>query len=160
MRREPMFIRFINGEVSAVDIINSFLSMTQHRESKNIAEEACGNPPDLSLFRRDFKKAVNDVIDSGLNNIFINYVNSYMKPSLLEVVDNSNQGRASERREVFLKEEKTPWVEALVCYNMSLYIRVYGISEIKCCPVCNKFFTNKGKYAKYCSEICKKSKAK
>ena len=58
---------------------------------------------------------------------------------------------------MILKEKDTPWVEAIVCYNFCLYIKMYGISEIKLCPVCSKFFSHKGKYAKYCSDACKTS---
>lgn len=160
MRVEPLFIRFANGTTNTIEIINSFLNITDHKKSVDIASKALNDVPDLSIFRKDFRKALLDLIDNGINNKFINYVNSYMKPSLLEIVDDSAGSKAGESRHIILKEDDTPWLEAIVCYNLSLYLRAYGISELKSCPICSKFFSNKGKYAKYCSDICKKSGSK
>lgn len=157
MRREPLFIRFSNGIVDAEGIIISFLDSARHGESKEIAQKAMEKLPDLSVFKEDFRNALSDVIENGINNQVINYLNSYMKPSLLEIVDGSSASRSGERRQIILKAEDTPWVEAIVCYNFCLYLRAYGVRELKLCPVCNKFFSNKGKYAKYCSDICKKA---
>jgi hypothetical protein len=70
-------------------------------------------------------------------------------------VEGGGGSRAGEKRWVQIKAEDAPWVEAVVCYNLCLYIRMYGIKELKRCPKCQKFFSNKGKYAKYCSDICK-----
>lgn len=158
MRREPLFIRFANGISGAEDIISSFLAATEHKPSIEIAERALENIPDLLVFKKDFKKALVDLIDNGINNQFINYMNSYMKPSLMELVEGSGSNVTGEKRGIYLKEEDTPWVEAIVCYNLSLYLKVYGISQLKRCTVCHKFFSNKGKYAKYCSEACKGNK--
>lgn len=165
MKTEPLFIRFLNGIVTARDIVESFLSSTDHARSREIAEEALSNLPDISVFRKDFRKAVNDLIDNGISKRFVDYVDSYMKPSLLEIVDEGKNQRYSssrlgEKRSIILKEADTPWVEAIVCYNMSLYIRAYNIQDIKNCLVCGKFFSHKGKYAKYCSDICKANKSK
>jgi hypothetical protein len=154
MRREPLFIRFANGLVGPLEIISSFLESNIDEKSKGIADEALKKPPDLSMFKKDFKALLRDIIDSGINNQSINYLDSYMKPSLEEIVEGGGSV-AGEKRQVILKEKDTPWVEAIVCYNLTLYIKMYGISEIKLCPVCMKFFSHKGKYAKYCSDICK-----
>jgi hypothetical protein len=78
-----------------------------------------------------------------------------MKPSLIEYVESDNIGKVGENRYISIKEEDTPWFEAIICYNLCIYIKVYGIKAIKQCPVCNKIFSTKGKYAKYCSESCK-----
>lgn len=156
MRREPLFIRFANTSIDSEEIIKSFLDSTSHSESIEIAKRTLEDIPDLTIFRKDFKSALSDVIDNGINNQFINYVNSYLKPSLTEIVDGSDASRAGENRKIILKAPDTPWVEAIVCYNLCLYIRVYGIQELKNCPVCKKFFSNKGKYAKYCNDACKK----
>jgi hypothetical protein len=155
MRQEPLFIRFANGQVSATDIIDSFLSTTEHPLSKDIGTKAKGRLPDLSVFKNDFKNLLLDLIDNGINQRLINYVDSYMKPSLEEIVESSGEGRTGERQYIILKAEDTPWVEAIVCYNLCLYIKAYGYRELKECPVCKKFFSNKGKYAKYCSDSCK-----
>ena len=155
MRREPLFVRFANSDANASDIIQSFLSNSDDEESIKIARKAANNVPDLGLFKRDFQNAMEDLIDTGVNQQFINYVNSYMKPSLTEFVEGSGASRSGEKRWISIKEEDTPWAEAIVCYNLSLYIRMYGLKELKRCTVCKKFFSNKGKYAKYCSDPCK-----
>jgi len=160
MKIEPLFIRYANGSASTEDIIKSYLSIARNDTSKKIAEESLTNIPDLTMFKRDFRNCIDDLIDNGINNQFINYLNSYMKPSLEEYIEGSNASRTGEKRSVEIKASDAPWVEAMVCYNMSLYIRVYGISEIKHCPNCGNFFSHKGKYAKYCSDICKENSSK
>lgn len=154
MRNEPLFIRYANGHVEPASIIQSFLDSNQDEKSNNIALEALKSPPDLTIFRKDFKSLLVDIIDNGINKQAINYIDNYMKPSLEELVSGGTS-RAGEKRQVILKAKDTPWVEAIVCYNLTLYIKMYGISEIKKCPVCSRFFSHKGKYAKYCSDICK-----
>ena len=157
MRQEPLFVRFANGQVEHPDILESFLSSSTHEPSREIVLKAKESSADLSLFRRDFSNMVRDIIDNGVNQHFINYVNSYMKPSLEEIVESSNGGRTGEKRFVIIKAGDTPWIEAAVCYNLCLYIRAYGTKEIKQCKVCKKYFSNKGKYAVYCSDACKGS---
>lgn len=154
MRVEPLFIRYANGHTDTYSIIQSFLESNIDEKSKEIATETLKSPPDLIMFRKDFKSLLVDIIDNGINKQAINYINNYMKPSLEEIVEGGNS-RAGEKRQVILKAKDTPWVEAIVCYNLTLYIKMFGISEIKLCPVCSKFFSHKGKYAKYCSDLCK-----
>jgi hypothetical protein len=154
MRTEPLFIRYANGLVDPTYIIQSFLESNTEEKSKEIASEALKSPPDLRLFQRDFKNLLIDIIDNGINKQAINYINNYMKPSLEEFVEGGTS-RAGEKRHIILKAKDTPWIEAIVCYNLTLYIKMFGISEIKQCPVCSRFFSHKGKYAKYCNDICK-----
>lgn len=155
MKREFLFVRFVNKETGVAEVIDEFLEFTEDTHSREVATKTRKNLPELSLFLRDFRNALADIIENGISQKFINYVNSYMKPSLTEFVEGSGTSRTGEERWVVLKEDDTPWVEALICYNLMLYIRTYGMKELKLCPVCQKFFTNKGKYAKYCSERCK-----
>ena len=155
MKIEPLFIRFANSQIDTLGVVTSIISPDLNEYSKGIAERAKLNLPDLGVFRRDFKKALEDLIDNGPNQMFRNYVDSYMKPSLVEFLDRGGDNRVSERRWVNIKAEDAPWVEALLCYNTCLYIKMYGTKELKLCPICSKFFSNKGKYAKYCSEGCK-----
>lgn len=157
MRDEPLFIRFANGHVEAKDIIASVLESVDHVPTKEIAEKKKNEVVDLSLFRRDFRNLLVDLTDNGITQKLKNYVDSYMKPSLIELVDGGGS-RSGETRRVSIKAEDTPWLEAVVCYNLCVYIRAFGFKEIKQCPVCSKFFSNKGKYAKYCSESCKAQK--
>jgi hypothetical protein len=158
MRKEPMFIRFANKQLTADGVVNSFIQATEHKPSLEIANEVLNNLPDLSIFRKDFSNALIDLIDNGINKEFVNYLNCYMKPSLTEILDGDGRGTTGEHRWVMIKDKDAPWIEALLCYNLSLYIKAYGHKELKKCPVCTKFFTGKGKYAKYCSDACKGSK--
>lgn len=154
---EPLFIRFANKQSGVDDIIKSVISGCEDKKSVQIAQEALKKPPEIDLFRRDFINMLNDLTENGINQHFKNYVDSYMKPSLEEFVEGSKASRSGEKRWVIVKEADTPWVEAIVCYNMCIYIRMYGIDAVKCCPVCHKFFSYKGKYGKYCSDPCKET---
>lgn len=155
MIAEPLYIRFANGKITSKGVIESFLKNAQDDKTRGIAEKALDTPPNLTQFRSDFKNLLLDLIDRGVNREFANYLNSYMKPSLEEFVVGSSIGRAGEKRWVGIKDEETPWVEATICYNLSLYIKLEGIDKIKQCVVCKKFFCHKTKYAKYCSDSCK-----
>jgi len=149
-RIEPLFVRFANGEVAVNDVLRALESSRDER-TREIVAQKINNPPDLAVFRRDFKNMLSDLVENGVSRRVINYVDSYMKPSLEEFVEGAGS-RAGESRWVVIKAEDTPWPEALLCYNMCLYLKVYGIHEFKQCATCGKFFTNKGKYAKYCME--------
>lgn len=156
MKKEPLFIRYANSITDEVEIVRDFMLNTEDMKSKDIAKKTLESLPNLSIFKKDFKECLQDLIDNGISNHFINYVDSYMKPSLLENIESTNKSQAGEKRWVLLKDYDAPWIEALVCYNMSLYLKVFGIKELKRCPTCGNFFSNKGKYAKYCTEDCKK----
>ena len=155
MRDEPLFIKFLNGQVNHIQVIDMVLNSSEDDRSRSIAESKKESDVDLSIFREDFKKAVIDLIDNGINQRVINYVDSYMKPSLEEFMDTNPGSRSGEKRHVSIKAEDAPWIEALICYNLCIFIKVYGFQDIKQCATCGKFFSHKGKYAKYCSEVCK-----
>jgi len=150
-RIEPLFVRFANGDSSTEDVLKA-MSSSKDEKTKAVVEEALKNPPDLSVFRRDFKNMLEDLAENGVSARITNYVDSYMKPSLEEFVEGNGKAQVREARWVAIRDAKMPWPEALVCYNMCLYLRMYGIKEFKKCTTCGKFFTNKGKYAKYCLE--------
>lgn len=160
MIQEPLFVRFANGSVSYTDILDTVIASTMHDPTREIASKAKDTAADLSIFKRDFSNMVQDLVDNGTNQQSINYINSYMKPSLEEIVESTADGRTGEKRYVIIKAADAPWVEAVVCYNLCLYIKAYGIKELKRCAVCKKYFTHKGKYAVYCSDLCKGSKNK
>jgi hypothetical protein len=155
MRDEPLFIKFLNGQVSHPQIIDSVLSTAKDQRSKDIAAGKKNADIDVSIFREDFRRVVLDLIDSGINQRVINYIDSYMKPSLEEFMEPNQGSRINESRYVSIKSEDTPWIEAVICYNLCIFIKVYGFKDIKQCSTCGKFFSHKGQYAKYCSESCK-----
>lgn len=155
-RVEPFFVRFANGDTTVQDVISSVVT-SDHESTAAIAKRAMENPPDMSQFKVDFKNMLGDLVDNGVSRRVVNYVDSYMKPSLEEFVESIQGGRAGESRWVAIKAEDAPWPEALVCYNLCLYLKMYGVRELKRCPICQKFFSHKGKYAKYCSDNCKQA---
>jgi hypothetical protein len=158
-KKEPLFVRFANREADVSDVINA-LSSSKDEVTLNAVAKARENPPDLSQFRVDFAQMLADLADNGVSRRVVNYVDSYMKPSLVEFGGSSEGSRAGESRWVSVKDAEAPWAEAVVCYNLCLFLKAYGIREFKICPICGKFFTNKGKYAKYCSDNCKASGSK
>lgn len=155
MRDEPLFVKFLNGQISYLQIIDVVIETSKDEKSKNIAESKKDSNIDMSLFREDFQKVVLDLIDNGINQRVINYLNSYMKPSLEEFVESPGGSRVNESRYVSIKADDAPWLEAILCYNLCIFIKVYGFKEIKQCAQCGKFFSHKGQYAKYCSDSCK-----
>jgi hypothetical protein len=158
LKQEPLFISFLNSRINVVEVINTVLGNSKDEKTIEIARNQKDKKYEISIFRKDFKSAVEDLIENGVNQKFINYVNSYMKPSLEEFSDQNTGSRSNENRYIVIKAEDTPWIEAIICYNMCIFIRAYGISSIKKCSVCGTFFSHKGKYAKYCSDSCKASR--
>jgi hypothetical protein len=157
--REPLFIRFLNSQVDERTLLETFIDSSKDDTTREIIRDR-KETPDLSVFKKDFANAVKDLTEDGINSYFVNYVNSYMKPSLEEFLEEvSHQGTGMEKRWVKILDKDAPWLEALICYNMCLYVKAFSSSTIKSCKQCQKFFTHKGKYASYCSEICKNSKA-
>lgn len=155
MRDEPLFVKFLNGLVNYSQIIDVVIETSKDEQSKSIAQKKKDSDVDLSLFKEDFQRVVQDLIDNGINQRVINYLNSYMKPSLEEFIESPAGSRVNESRYVSIKAEDAPWLEAILCYNLCIFIKVYGFKEIKQCPQCGKFFSHKGQYAKYCSDSCK-----
>lgn len=160
MRIDPLFIRFANEPLNIDELLNGFDRQFENDKSKKIVEAVKVSPPDLKIFKRDFKKMLADLVENGINQNIKNYVNSYMKPSLEEYIDEAPGNRSGEHRFIAIKSADTPWIEAIICYNLCLYLRVYGISELKQCPVCTVFFCHKGKYGKYCGDSCKSQGSK
>lgn len=157
MRDEPIFIKFLNGQINHTHVIDTVINTSKDQKSKDFAHKKKDESIDTSLFREDFRKVVIDLIDNGINQRVINYIDSYMKPSLEEFIEPNNGSRVNESRYITIKANDTPWIEAVICYNLCIFIKVYGFKEIKQCATCNKFFSHKGQYAKYCSEPCKMS---
>lgn len=157
MVRTPLFLRFANGELGADKVAAGFLQSAQDDASKAIAKPAAeGDVYDVEQFRSDFGNCLLDLIDNGPIPAVTSYLNDYMSIALEEV--DSHVGRGSygtSSRYAIIKDPEAPWVEALVCYNLCLYLKAYGREDLKSCKTCRKFFCNKGKYAKYCSDGCK-----
>lgn len=155
VRRDPLFIRFINREVSASDLIDTFLGAPED-QTKNAAILASQNPPDLEPFRIELTDAVRDIIRVGLAEEFSAFVNHYMEESLEENVERvDSQLGQNVSRTARVKDPSAPWIQGFICYNLCLYIKAFGLESLKSCKVCGKIFDHKGKYAVYCSDPCK-----
>jgi hypothetical protein len=125
------------------------------------AMKAQENPPNLDTFKKELREAVTDIISEGLAEEFAAFANNYMEPSLVEDVESSDNKQGQNiSREARIRDENSPWVEGLICYNLCLYIKAFGLESLKKCRICSKFFNHKGKYAVYCSDACKASSKK
>lgn len=159
MNKNPLFLRFINKEISVIELLGLY-SKSRDSLTSETAVKAIENPPDLDSFREELTDAVNDLIKEGLGEEFKSFVNNYTEPSLIEDVE-TNEGVRGDNiiRQAFIKDPKAPWVQGFLCYNTILYIKAFGLEELKKCRVCGRIFANKGKYAVYCSDVCKSSKS-
>jgi hypothetical protein len=156
--KNPLFLRFINRESGVMDLLSSF-SRVEHDYTAKAAVKAMQDPPDLESFRQELEEAVRDVVREGPGPEFSAFVNHYMEPSLMEEKVAKQTPRGENRMQVaYVKDDQAPWIQGLVCYNLCLYIKAFGTGDLKACRVCDKIFSNKGEYAVYCSEGCKRKK--
>ena len=160
MSKNPLFLRFLNQKTSVFEMLQSF-SRSKDPYTSESATEALNDPPSLDDFREELTDAVADLVKEGPGDEFSAFVDHYMKSSLEEDVK-TVRGHRGENvfRVARVKDNKEPWVQGLVCYNLCLYIRAFGLDALKRCKVCDKFFAHKGKYAVYCSDVCKANKNK
>lgn len=154
MSSDPLFLRYINGDTDVSGMLLSFMK-SKDKRTADAAEQTLKNVPDLSEFKKELTEAVEDIITEGLDEGFRAFVNHYMG-TLEEDLDIKETPRGENRSQVArIGDEKGPWIQGFVCYNLCLYIKAFGLENLKRCP-CGKFFAHKGKYARYCSDPCKK----
>ena len=157
-KKSPMFLRFINKETGVNDLLLSFAQSSDDRTA-SAAQELLNSPPDLTEFHKELKDAVYDLVDDGVGDEFVAFVNHYMEPSLEEDLTIAKTPLGENRSQVArVKDKDAPWVQGFICYNICLYIKAFGLESLKRCKVCSKLFCHKGKYAVYCSDECKKKK--
>jgi hypothetical protein len=159
----PLFLRFINGEIGPLGIAKSLASVSQDDDTKNTVHELLDSYKDrekeldFSQFRSDMRNLVLDLMENGPILYLKEYLNAYMEPSLLEIVE--KEGFVSSgitKRWVKIRDKGAPWIEGVVCYNLSVFIHSSGYNKIRVCKGCSKFYViGKMKYS-YCSESCKK----
>ena len=154
--KEPLFVRFINGDTGLMEMLDSF-SQSKDPYTLQAVEKARVNTPDISDFKKELKEAVLDIVKEGIDDTFKVFVDHYMGGALEEDIKSSKDPLGDNvQRVVRVINDEAPWIQALICYNLSLYIRTFGLESLKSCKVCNKLFSNKGQYAAYCSDSCKK----
>lgn len=155
LRQQPLFIKFLNNEIDVNSMLESF-SRSKDNATVEASKAAFKNPPDLSKFKKEFTEAVEDIITEGFDEGFKAFVNHYMT-ALEEDVDIKNTPRGENRSQTARVSDKNgPWVQGFICYNLCLYIKAFGLENLKKCRICGRFFIHKGKYAIYCSDVCKK----
>lgn len=155
MFKDPLFLKFVNNNVTVFEMLQSF-SKASDKSTSEAAEEALLNTPSLDDFREEFKEAVRDLIKGGLGPEFKAFVDHYMEPALEEDIE-MNDGTFGQNvsRAARVKDATSTWIEGFICYNLSLYIRAFGLDALKMCKICDKIFAHKGKWAVYCSDSCK-----
>jgi hypothetical protein len=154
--QNPLFLKFINKEVGSTELL-SIYSKSPDSYTSETARKAI--PPNLDEFRTELYDAVSDIITTGMGEEFRSFVNHYMEPSLTEDVETSDGSHGENiTRQAYVKDDQAPWVQGLLCYNLCLYIKAFGLEELKRCRVCGKLFANKGQYAVYCTDTCKSQK--
>ena len=158
INKNPLFLKYLNNEVSLTGMLLSF-SRSADSYTADVAQRALESPPDLSRFHGELEGAVRDIIKNGPDDSFKAFVNHYMEPSL-EQETRISKGSFGENQSSIarIKDEDAPWVQGFICYNLCLYIKAFGLQELKSCKVCDKLFAHKGKYALYCSDACKPKK--
>jgi len=155
--KEPLFVRYLNGEIGILEMMDSFSRMTEDTYTLKAIENARTAFPDMSGFKEELKGAVLDIMNKGLDEAFKFFVNHYMESSLAEDIKTAKSSLGDNiTRTARVKDENETWIQGLICYNMSLYIRAFGLDNLKMCRICQRFFSNKGPYAIYCSDSCKK----
>jgi len=156
--KNPLFLRFINRMVTIVDLLNTF-SSSEDPYTASAAQKALSDPPDLEDFRKEIEDAVRDIVKDGPNEEFKAFVNHYMEPSIYQASSTSKTPFGENRSHIaYVKDENTPWIQALICYNLSLYIKAFGLESLKACKTCGKLFAHKGKWAVYCEDVCNPKK--
>lgn len=154
----PMFLKFINREIGTLELLHSFAKAGDPDTAK-AAVKALENPQDLESFRKELEEAVNDLVLEGPGDEFKAFVNHYMQDSIEEEVSVKSTRLGENRSQIArVKDENSPWIQGFICYNLCLYIKAFGLQDLKKCRVCGKIFCHKGKYAVYCSDPCKSKK--
>jgi hypothetical protein len=162
MKQQPLFLKFVNDQCSTEEVVHRFLESCKDEKTEYVLRGLIdsGEFPNIEAFRRDFAGLLEDLIDNGPIPPVKSYLSSYMEPSLIEYGNESATGGTGfEDRWIGIRQENSPWIEGLVCYNLCMYLKGFGGKDLKRCPVCKTFFNHKGPHAVYCSNACKQSPA-
>lgn len=158
--KSPLFLKFITRQNGIIDILQSF-QKSKDSFTVEAASKALENPPDLEDFRKELEEAVRDIIKTGPSEEFRAFVNHYMEDSIAEIKE-SNMTPFGESRiqSAIVRDESEPWIQGLLCYNLVLYIKAFGLQCLKSCKTCETLFSDKGKFAVYCKDSCNPKKKK
>jgi hypothetical protein len=152
----PLFIRVVNKQACARDIALGMIDSSRDDKSREIASLVAEQNPELDLFVGDLVELLRDIISNGVSPTVRHYLNSYMSSSLLmHNAQDASGNTVIDKTYLSIISEDTPWLEAIVCFNLSIYIKSTGTTKLKECPVCSRFFVNGKMDYKFCSESCK-----
>lgn len=156
--KNPLFLKFVNKTITDRELIQIFVA-SEDSVTSAAAKKAIENPPNLESFRKELEEAVRDLVKVGLGEEFKSFVNHYMENSLTQT---SNREKTpfgeNQTHKAYIKDENEPWIQGLICYNLCLYVKAFGLDCLKSCKTCGKLFANKGKWAVYCTDVCKSRK--
>jgi hypothetical protein len=156
--KNPLFLRFVNKKIGITEILQSF-SLSKDPKTAAAAIKALENPPDLENFRKELEEAVRDLAKEGLGEEFKVFVNHYMESSITQINDTEKTPFGENKMFMaYIKDENSTWVEGFICYNLCLYIKVFGLDNLKSCRTCGTLFCHKGKWAVYCEDTCNPKK--
>lgn len=159
LSHNPLFIKFLNWSGDKFTIENLLKGLQDSFELDsdkdtvkstllNLDESYLSN---LDNFKKKFVSYVfNTITNQNASEEFLAWLSNSYK-YIEEEIDNHHN---NEIRKVHIKDPEGRWFESLICYNFIMTFNNFGVEIIKKCP-CSKFFSHKGKYAKYCSEECK-----
>jgi hypothetical protein len=158
--KNPLFLRFINRKIGVFDLLNSFASSPDPLTAET-ARNAADNPPDLEEFRQELEEAVRDLSKEGLGEEFKAFVNHYMEDSITQITENKKTTFGENRSHLaYVKDPDSTWIQGFLCFNLSLYIKAFGLDSLKTCKTCGTLFAHKGKWAVYCEDTCNPKKRK
>ena len=156
---EPLFIDFLNSPLTK-EFITAFLlrleaiftDPSDKLAAKDFREELKDHHlSGYKLIQIKFKDQVDHVIThQAFDKSFPTWANFYLS-SLKEVKREKN---GEMERFVHIGDPNGDWITGLILYNFSLFYKYYDKATLKKCS-CGIYFTKKGKYATYCSDICK-----
>lgn len=155
MSKTPMFLQFLNKERGVSDLLTSF-SKSSDETTARAAKDMIKSPPDLDSFRDELKEAVIDILTNGLGDTFKAFVNDYMSALQEDYESKDTKNGMNMSHTATVADPDGPWIQGFICYNLCLYIKAFGLENVKMCRVCHKIFSHKGKWAVYCSDPCKK----
>lgn len=162
-KEEPLFITFLNSKVSrdyVISLLEKLESLFTEPADKVAAKERKEQYKDhhleaFKLVQTKFKDQIDHIIKfQDFDKEFGTWANFYLS-ALREIKEEDKRGNV--QRFVRIGDTNGDWITGLILYNFSLFCRYFGTEILKKCTICNTYFTVKGKYAKYCSESCKKS---
>jgi len=159
-KEDPLFINFVNTEITKeyLDVtLKRIENLFSDAEDKKIAldrREALKehNIEGFKLVQIKLRDHLDYITDKGkFDKAFGAWANFYLSA----LKEYKTENASGVERFVKIGDPNGDWISGIILYNFSLFCKYYGIDILKKCPVDGVFFTNKGKYAKFCSDKCK-----